>query len=75
MPPVDKMRGYLRYEKAKVVGTPDGSRPPFYRIFEFWFEDEAALGAAMGSPEGQAAVADLRNFATGGATVLISAVD
>jgi hypothetical protein len=29
----------------------------------------------MGSPEGQAAVADLANFATGGADVFIAAVD
>jgi hypothetical protein len=29
-----------------------------------------AIGAAVASPEGQAAVADIPNFATGGATVL-----
>jgi uncharacterized protein (TIGR02118 family) len=75
MPLTAKMSGVIRYEKAKVVGTPAGDKPPYYRIFEAWFESEAALGATMGSPEGRAVVADLANFATGGLTVLISAVD
>jgi uncharacterized protein (TIGR02118 family) len=44
-------------------------------MFEAWFESEAALGAAMGSPEGKAVVADLANFATGRMSILISAVE
>lgn len=75
MPLVAKMSGVLRHEKAKVVGTPTGDKPPYHRMFEAWFESEAALGAAMGSPEGQAVVADLASFATGGVTILISAVE
>jgi uncharacterized protein (TIGR02118 family) len=75
MPLVAKMSGLVRYEKAKVVGTPSGDKPPYHRMFEAWFESEAALGAAMGSPEGKAVVADLANFATGGVTILISAVE
>jgi uncharacterized protein (TIGR02118 family) len=75
MPLVAKMSGILRHEKAKVVSTPTGDRPPYHRMFEAWFESEAALGAAMGSPEGKAVVADLANFATGGVTILISAVE
>ena len=75
MPLVNKMSGFIRTEKAKVVGTPDGAKPTFYRTFEFWFENEDALGRTMGSPEGKAAVDDLPRFATGGVTVLISAVE
>lgn len=75
MPLVAKMSGFTRTEKAKVVGTPDGTKPPFCRMFEFWFESQGALQKTMGSPEGQAAVADLAKFATGGVTVLISAVE
>jgi uncharacterized protein (TIGR02118 family) len=75
MPLVAKMSGLVRYEKAKVVGTPSGDKPPYHRMFEAWFESEAALGAAMGSPEGKAVVADLANFATGRMTILISAVE
>ena len=75
LPLVDKMSGFSRTEKAKVVASPDGAKPAFYRMFEFWFESEDALGRTMGSPEGKAAVDDLSKFATGGVTVLISAVE
>jgi uncharacterized protein (TIGR02118 family) len=75
MPLVAKMSGVTRHEKAKVVGTPNGEKPPYHRMFEAWFESEAAMGAAMGSPAGKAVVADLANFATGGVIILISAVE
>jgi uncharacterized protein (TIGR02118 family) len=75
MPLVAKMSGVLRHEKAKVVGTPSGDKPPYHRMFEAWFESEATLGAAIGSPEGQAVVADLANFATGGVTIFVSTVE
>ena len=75
MPLVAKMSGLTRTEKARVVGTPDGSKPAFYRMFEFWFDNQEALQNTMGSLEGRAAVADLAKFATGGVTVLISAVE
>jgi uncharacterized protein (TIGR02118 family) len=75
MPLVMKMSGVLRHEKAKVVGTPTGDKPPYHRMFEAWFESEAAMAAAMGSLEGKVMVADLANFATGGVTILISAVE
>lgn len=75
MPLVEKMSGVLRHEKAKVVGTPTGDKPPYHRMFEAWFDSEDALKAAMGSPEGQAVVADLANFASGGVTIIISSVE
>jgi uncharacterized protein (TIGR02118 family) len=62
----------IKAEVARVVGTPDGSTPPYYRIAELWFESMEQLQGGLGSPEGQAAVADLPNFATGGVTILIS---
>lgn len=43
---------------------------PYYGVFTATFADEAALGAAMSSPQGQAVEADVPNYATGGATVL-----
>jgi uncharacterized protein (TIGR02118 family) len=42
---------------------------------EVWFDSEQDLQASMGSDEGQATVADIPAFATGGATVVISEVD
>jgi len=52
--------------------TPDGSPAPFYYLAELSFEDADELQAAMGSPEGQAAGADVANFATGGSTLMIA---
>jgi uncharacterized protein (TIGR02118 family) len=64
-----------RVETAKVAATPDGSPLPHYRIAELWFADLQTLQDSMGSPEGQKTVEDLANFATGGASVFISALD
>src|SRR5690349_17419796 len=74
MPLTKKIPGPERFEASLVVGTPDGSAPAYYRVFEFWFSNTEQMGASMGSPEGQAAVADLPNFATGGVTILVSEV-
>ena len=35
------------------------------------FESMAAIGAAMASPQGQAAAADLANFATAGVEIMM----
>ena len=47
-----------------------GSVSP-HMIAELDFDSMAALDAAMASPEGQAAAADLPNFAQAGATLLV----
>ena len=46
-----------------------GSAPYLVAILNF--DSMADLSAALASPEGQAAAADLSNFASGGATLLI----
>ena len=46
-----------------------GSAP--YLVAVLTFNSMADLSAALASPEGQAAAADLPNFASGGATLLI----
>jgi uncharacterized protein (TIGR02118 family) len=75
MPLVDKIPNLLRYEAARVVATPDGSEPPYYRIFEGYFEDIEQLQSSLSTPEGQAPPNDIPNFATGGATIFISEID
>jgi uncharacterized protein (TIGR02118 family) len=72
-PLVEKMAGTDRWETARVMDTMEGI-PTYHRIDEFWFENYDRLDAALGSPEGQAVVADIPNFATGGATIIISEV-
>jgi len=75
MPLVDKMPNLQSYEAARVVATPDGSEPPYYRIFEGYFGDMEQLQSSMATEEGQAAAKDIPNVATGGATVFIAEVD
>ena len=72
IPLVEKIPNLRRFESGKLVGTPDGSAPPFYYLAELLFDDGEALQAAMASPEGQAAGADVETFATGGATLMIA---
>jgi uncharacterized protein (TIGR02118 family) len=69
-----KVKGLRRFEIAKVSDTADGTPSPYYRTADLYFDDVAAMQAALGSPEGQAAAADIANFATGGVTMLIAEV-
>jgi uncharacterized protein (TIGR02118 family) len=72
VPLVDKIPNLRRFEAGKILGTPDGSPAPFYFMAELWFDSAQDLEAAMGSAEGQAAGADVPNFASGGATLMIA---
>ena len=51
MPLVAKMPSVLRHEKAKVVGTPSGDKPPYHRMFEAWFESEATMARPWVRPK------------------------
>ena len=64
VPLIDKIPYLQRFEAGRVIGTLDGAEPPYYRIAELWFDGQAALGDALASPEGQATVADVSNFAS-----------
>ena len=67
--------GLKRFEAARGVATPDGSDLPYQRIAELTFDDMNALQAGMGSAEGQAAVNDIPNFASGGVKIFIAEID
>lgn len=75
LPLAAKMPNVARFEATRVLPAPDGSAPPYYRVAELWFDSPEAMQAAMGSEEGRATSADIANFATGGATVLVGEVD
>ena len=61
------LRSYLISDGP--VQALSGSAP--YLVANLSFDSMADLSAALASPEGQAAAADLPNFASGGATLLI----
>jgi uncharacterized protein (TIGR02118 family) len=67
-----ELPGLERFEAAQGIATPDGGAVPYQRIAELTFEAMDALQAGLGSEQGQAAVNDIPNFATGGVTIFLA---
>lgn len=70
-PLAEKIPGLRRFDHGHVLGSADGSAPPYYYMAELHFDDAAAADSGLASPEGQAAGADVANFASGGATLMV----
>jgi uncharacterized protein (TIGR02118 family) len=70
-PLAEKVPGLRRFDHGRVLRGADGSDAPYYYMAELYFDDADALASGLGSSEGQAAGADLANFATGDATLMI----
>lgn len=70
-PLVDKIAG-LQSWSARACASMDGNPPPYYLIAQLSFDSLEALQQGMGSADGQAAAADVPNFASGGATMFIA---
>jgi uncharacterized protein (TIGR02118 family) len=66
--------GLETFEWSKVVGTPTGEPARYALLAELTFESRDAFGGGMGSPEGQAAAADVGVFASNGCDMFISEV-
>jgi|ERR1035437_304515 uncharacterized protein (TIGR02118 family) len=75
LPIASKMKGVTKLELTKFLSAPDGGMAAYYRMAELYFSSPSEMEQTLGSPEGQAAVADLPNFATGGVTVIIGTVE
>lgn len=70
IPLAKKMPGLRSYSVSRgPVQAPMGTAPHLVAVLDF--DSMAGLSAALNSPEGQAAAADVPNFASGGATILI----
>ena len=65
--------GMTRFVASRVVGTPDGSPAPFYRIAELHFPSMQALQAAAASASAQQVVAHAVSLSTGGMPVFLVA--
>lgn len=71
IPLARKMPGLRKYQVSKgPVGTPAGPSG-IHLIATLSFDSVAAIQAAFGSAEGKATAADVPNFASGGADILI----
>jgi uncharacterized protein (TIGR02118 family) len=75
MPMVYAVKGLARVELAKPLPGPGGKPPAFYRITELWFDSMASMQEITSRPEWKKIVEDVPNFASGGATVLVSEID
>jgi uncharacterized protein (TIGR02118 family) len=72
VPIAKRLPGLRAYEITRGgVSTPAGTAP-WHLIAVLTFDSTAAVQAALASAEGQATVADLANFATGGVEVFIA---
>ncbi|HEX6481571.1 MAG TPA: EthD family reductase, partial [Ktedonobacteraceae bacterium] len=65
-----KMKGVKGVTIGKLEALDPGQPAPYYRITSFYFDSSEAYEAVLTSPEGQAALADLNHFATGGVTIV-----
>ncbi len=71
VPLARKIPGVRKYEVSQgAVATPAGASG-YHLVAILHFDDVPAIQAAVASPEGKAAVADLQNFASGGVDIFI----
>jgi uncharacterized protein (TIGR02118 family) len=78
MPLVEKMPGLVRAETSVVVGMPDGSPAPYYRMAELYFDSGDAMGEAFASDAGKQTAKDAQELAsrTGSTvTMLLNVLD
>ena len=68
IPLAKTMKGVKGWTIGKCEPAEPGTQPPYYLIVGLYAESPAAMQAILDSPEGQATVADVPNFATGGVT-------
>jgi uncharacterized protein (TIGR02118 family) len=64
IPLVNKIPNLRRVDVSRVTGAPRGE-PEFYLITEMYFDDKAAMDAALASPENAEAGKNLMGFARG----------
>jgi uncharacterized protein (TIGR02118 family) len=75
IPIAKRMKGLRKWTVGKVQATPDGSPPPYYYVADLYMESREEFETLLASPAGQAAVADVPNYATGGVTFLYTEIE
>ena len=70
IPLARKMEGLKGWTIGMCEATAPGETPPYYMIVGLYADSREAMEAILATPAGQAAVADVPNFATGGATFI-----
>jgi uncharacterized protein (TIGR02118 family) len=75
VPLVAKIPGLLREETGKVTAPLDGGEHTYYRMAELYFADQAAMEAALGSPEGGQTAQDYGQIAPPGSRLFVEVLD
>lgn len=65
-----KMPGLRTFTVSRPGPDADGGRPAYHLVAALVWDSAEDFQAAIGSPEGNAALADLDNFAGAGVTIL-----
>ena len=73
VPLAKKMRGIKGWTIGKCEAVELGQDAPYYMIVGLYADSRAEMEAILNSPEGQATVADVPNFANGGVTFMYDA--
>jgi uncharacterized protein (TIGR02118 family) len=71
IPIAKKMKGLAGWTIGKCESATAGEKPPYYMIVGLYAASRADLEAILASREGQAAIADIPNFASGGVTFML----
>jgi uncharacterized protein (TIGR02118 family) len=66
IPLAKKMQGFTGWTIGKCASAAPGEKPPYYMIVGLYAESREKIEAILAMPEGQAAIADVPNFADGG---------
>ncbi len=73
IPLAQEMRGLKGWTIGRCESAEPNQDPPYYMIVGLYADSRAEIEAILQSPAGQAAIADVSNFATGGATFMFDA--
>jgi uncharacterized protein (TIGR02118 family) len=75
IPIARKMRGWSRWTIEKVLIKPGDPPSPYYLVVGLYAAGMEEVQSILATPESRAAAADVANFATGGATNLLTEVE
>ena len=75
LPLARRIKGLRGWTIGKCSAVESGKKPDYYLIVGLYAESREAMESILASPEGQAAIADVPNFADGGVTFLYDEQD
>jgi uncharacterized protein (TIGR02118 family) len=75
IPIAQRMKGLKGWTIGKCEPAAPGQSPPYYLIVSLYAASKEDLERILDSPEGQAAIADVGHFATGGVSFFYDPVE